>query len=405
MTTPLLADLERAITERDQSFFAEDINHWRDAMVGGAAGSRVLVVGGGGSIGSATARALLSYRPAALHIVDVSENYLAELIREVRSGDYDLAGIDVQTHVFDYGSATMHRFLAGIRAFDVVLNFAAVKHVRSEKDIYSLLHMIDVNVVRHARFKRWLAEFGHTGRYFAVSTDKAANPVSLMGASKRVMEDVVFDVLPAAFKITSSARFANVAFSNGSLLHSFLVRIEKRQPLAVPRATRRYFISHAEAAEICLLASLVAPSGHLMVPRFDPAEHLLLLEDVATRVLSLFGYEPWFTDDEAAAKRGVATHSPHGRWPVLLTPLDTSGEKPYEEFIGEGEIAIDAGFGSLRGIPYRPGRGLERLLAELERFINCPDASVDKELLTRIVESAVPTMHHVETGRHLDQRM
>ncbi len=242
--------------------------------------------------GSATTQALLRYRPAAVHVVDVSENYLAELIREIRSGDLDLAGIDFQTHVFDYGSAMMRRFLDGIQAFDVVLNFAAVKHVRSEKDVYSLLHMLDVNVVRQARFKRWLAECGHAGRYFTVSTDKAANPASLMGASKRIMEDVAFDILPAAFKMISSARFANVAFSNGSLLQSFIVRMEKRQPLAVPRATRRYFISHAEAADICLLASLATPSGHSMVPAFEPAEHLLLLEDVAVRVLQACGDEP-----------------------------------------------------------------------------------------------------------------
>jgi FlaA1/EpsC-like NDP-sugar epimerase len=265
--------------------------------------------------------------------------------------------------------------------------------------------MLDVNIARQARFKRWLAETGHRGRYFTVSTDKAANPVSLMGASKLVMEDVAFDVAPGAFAAVTSARFANVAFSNGSLLQSFLVRVAKRQPLAVPRATRRYFIAHAEAADICLLASLIAPPGHLLVPAFDPNEHLLLLEDVAERVLAACGFEARFFDDEAEAKRAVATEATRGRWPVLRTPLDTSGEKPYEEFVGVGEALVDVGLVSLQAVRHRAEGDLDGVLAELQRLIDDHAAAVDKQELAQLISRAVPTMRHIETGRSLDQRM
>jgi FlaA1/EpsC-like NDP-sugar epimerase len=405
INAPIQADLERTVTGRAQSFFADDVASHGHAIRDAVDGRRVLVVGGGGSIGSATLRALLPHCPSALHVVDISENYLTELVRDVRSGTIDTSGIELATHVFDYGSATMKRFLAAMPRFDVVLNFAAVKHVRSEKDVYSLLHMLDVNIVRQARFKQWLAELGHDGRFFTVSTDKAANPVSLMGASKRVMEDVAFDIAVGAFASVTSARFANVVFSHGSLLESFIMRLEKRQPLAVPRDTRRYFITHAEAADICLLASLIGADNHVVVPSLDPEEHLILLEDTAVRVLAAFGLKAIFTEDEAEAKQMVESASAHGRWPVLRTPLDTSGEKPFEEFVGEGERDCDLGFVALRGIHHHRSLGIERVLAELQRAIDGPTAPADKESLTRLLESAVPTMRHVETGRHLDQRM
>jgi FlaA1/EpsC-like NDP-sugar epimerase len=405
MRLPLLPDLERLVTSRARSPFAEDIERRRGDLERAIGGSRVLVVGGGGSIGSATARALLAYRPSAIHVVDISENYLAELVREVRSGPVDVSRLDLQTHVLDYGSPTMQRFLAAAPAFDCVLNFAAIKHVRSEKDVYSLLHMLDVNVIGQWRFKQWLAECGHALRYFTVSTDKAANPTSLMGASKRVMEDVAFDVSKDRVPAVSSARFANVAFSNGSLLQSFILRLQKRQPLAVPRDTRRYFIGHDEAAEICLLTAFLGPSGYISIPALDPVRDLLPLEQVAEKVLEAFGLRPWFTADEAAAKRALDTCERESRWPVLVTPLDTSGEKPYEEFVGQDEVAEDIGFIGLRGVRHRPAGELDAVLRELAALLEAPAVPVDKERLVGLMARAVPTLHHVETGRHLDQRM
>jgi FlaA1/EpsC-like NDP-sugar epimerase len=406
MTAPSRTDLEQLITGRLVSFFDRDVGDHSSELRVAAEGRRVLVVGGAGSIGAATTRSLLGLRPAAVHIVDISENYLAELIRDIRSGTCDVTSVDLQAHVFDYGAEVMRRFLATQRPFDIVLNFAAVKHVRSEKDVFSLLHMLDVNIVRQARFKRWLAEFGHRGRYFTVSTDKAANPSSLMGASKRVMEDVAFAVREDALPVTS-ARFANVAFSNGSLLQAFLVRLEKRQPLAVPVDTRRYFITHAEAADVCLLTALVAPAGHVLIPVLRPEEHLWLLQDIAERVLAAYGYAAAFTDDEAAAKAAICEVNAGRSWPVLLTPLDTMGEKPYEEFLAEGEHTLRVGFETLLGIRHRPNAAtdIDALVMQLERYIENPTIDIDKNQLAELLGTVVPTLRHVDTRRHLDTRM
>ena len=406
MTGPSRTDLEQLITGRRSSFFRPDIERRAPELSSAVEGRRVLVVGGGGSIGGATARALLELRPAAMHVVDISENYLAELVRDVRSGNDDFSRIDFQTHVLDYGAPLMRRFLAAENRFDIVLNFAAVKHVRSEKDVFSLLHMFDVNIVRQARFKSWLVEFGHCGRYFTVSTDKAANPTSLMGASKRVMEDVAFDTAGGTFNGVTCARFANVAFSNGSLLQGFLARLEKRQPLAAPIDTRRYFITHAEAADICLLSALVAPAGNVLIPALNPEAHLLLLQDVAARVLAAHGYAAWFTDDEVAAKAAMGDVATQRSWPVLLTPLDTDGEKPFEEFLGDGERAVRIGLETLLAIRHVTNTRVDdKLLAELARYIDHSGVNVDKEHLAALLNAVVPTMRHVETGRHLDTRM
>ena len=405
MNVPLLAELEQAVTGRQNSYFAPDIQKRRQHLRDVVANRNILVVGGGGSIGGATTRALLPLKPASVHVVDVSENYLAELVRDIRSGDQDIGGTDLLTHVFDYGAAAMRRFLAGAGRFDVILNFAAVKHVRSEKDIFSVLHMLDVNIVRQARFKQWLAQAGHRGRYFTVSTDKAANPASLMGASKRVMEDVAFDILPGAFDAVTAARFANVAFSNGSLLQAFICRMEKHQPLAVPADTRRYFISHAEAADICLLTALAGPAGHVLIPTLKPEQHLLRLQDVVERILDRCGYKAWFTEDEAAAKRAMGNVDSRRLWPVLLTPLDTAGEKPYEEFVGDGEHPVSVGFETLIGVRHTPGGELGTALAELARYIEDATVPVDKARLVALLRDLVPAMRHVDTGRHLDARM
>ena len=402
---PRLADFERTVTARARSFFADDIAAREASLTAAIRGRRILVVGGGGSIGAATTRALLAYAPAGVVVVDISENYLAELVRDIRSRNAAGDHVQLETHVFDYGAPVMQRFLAAMPKFDAVLNFAAIKHVRAERDVYSVLHMLDVNVVRQARFKRWLAATGPQARYFAVSTDKAANPVSMMGASKRLMEDVAFDVARDAFQAATSTRFANVAFSNGSLLQAFLIRIEKRQPLAVPIATRRFFVSHAEAADICLLSAFTAPDAHVLVPTLDPASHLTLLQDVAERVLRTQGYAPRFVDDEPEARAAMAEVDATGCWPVLLTPLDTAGEKPFEEFVGEGEQMVDVGMRSLRGIAHRRNPSLDALLETLVELVDEPQRHVDKARLVELLGAAVPAMRHRETGASLDARM
>jgi FlaA1/EpsC-like NDP-sugar epimerase len=389
---------------RTRSLFHEDLAAARGVIDDRVAGARVMVVGGAGSIGSATTRLLLRHRPAALDIVDQDENGLAELIRDLRGQPDDLPAVDLRLLPLDYGGGAMRRLLAEAPPYDLVLNFAALKHVRSEKDVYSLLQMLDTNLVRHRRFLDGLAAHGHGVRYFAVSTDKAANPVSLMGASKRLMEDLIFARRAPADAVTTSARFANVAFSNGSLLQSFLVRLARRQPLAVPRDTLRYFISQREAGELCLIAATAVPDGHVAFPHLDPAAELQSLDGIATRVLGHFGLAPERYDDEAAARRDVERLARAGKWPLLLTPRDTSGEKAYEEFLGDGETAADLGMARVRALRHRL-RDEGEILEAIAALVDDPARAAGKAELVALIGRAVPGFRHVETGRHLDERL
>lgn len=398
--------LERVVTRRDESVFATDFLAKRETIAARLNGRRVLVVGGAGSIGAITTRLLLDFEPAAVHVVDHNENGLAELVRDLRGRPEGLSLQDFRTIPIDYGSAIMERLLAEEPRYDIALNFAALKHVRSEKDTYSILQMLNTNLVAHLQFKQWLARDGHGEAYFAVSTDKAANPASIMGASKRLMEDLVFGVAAGHARSTTSARFANVAFSNGSLLQGFLRRIERRQPIAVPRMTQRYFISHREAGELCVLAALAMPDRHIAVPRMDPRRELQNLDEIAVRVLSELGFEAEFVEDEDSARRSVEKLARMGRWPVLLTPLDTSGEKPYEEFLGEGENSVDVGLDAIAAICHRPSRALEDgLFDRLSVFIHDPRAAVGKSDLIELIQGLVDNFRHVDTGRSLDQRL
>jgi len=400
------ADLEARILSHSSSRFASDVQRFERELLGAVKGRRVLVVGGGGSIGSSTVALLAELGPACLHVVDLSENYLAELVRDLRGRPQGLQVADFRTLPLDYGGPIMRRFLAEAAGYEIVLNFAALKHVRSEKDPFSLLQMLDINVVRHVRFKQWLAEYGHAQRYFAVSTDKAANPTSLMGASKRLMEDVVFDVALPRGGVATSARFANVAFSNGSLLQGFLTRLAKQQPLAVPRDTRRYFVSQREAGEICLLSSLVAPAQHVMYPKLDQEAELVPLQQVAVAVLEWAGYEPEYFEDEASARKAVSAAAAGKRWPLLLTPLDTSGEKPYEEFVADGEASVEVGFDTLSAVPHAPGRAVELgLYDRLANYLEASDRTVTKAEIVALIAEGVPGLAHRETGRSLDDRL
>ncbi len=398
--------LDQAVLRRDASHFGVDLRDQRDALLAAVSGRRVLVVGGGGSIGSATTMLLADLGPSCLHIVDQSENYLAEVVRDLRGrpGGLDIA--DFRSLPVDYGSPVMGRFLADSKPYDLVLNFAALKHVRSEKDVYSLLQMIDTNVVRHVRFRRWLKAGGHGLRYFAVSTDKAANPTSLMGASKRLMEDVVFAPELSTSGVDTTARFANVAFSNGSLLQGFLSRLEKGQPLAVPRDTRRYFVSQRESGEICLLASVLGKPGTVLFPTLDPENELQLLEDIAKRILAACGYEAVLFDVESVARNALPGLRSQGKWPLLLTPLDTNGEKPFEEFVGAGERIVESGLSTLSAVMHVGTNTLtEALLEMFEDAVSRVDGALDKQAIVDAIERVIPGFNHRETGKSLDDRL
>jgi FlaA1/EpsC-like NDP-sugar epimerase len=396
-------------TGRAESRFAADIAARNEEIHEAFSGRRVLVIGGAGSIGSATSRALLPHGPAAVHVVDQNENGLAELARDIRSDALAGPSLDLQLMPLDYGAHVTQRFLARGGPYDIVLHFAALKHVRSEKDVASILQMLDTNVLKQARLMEWLAAEAPPLRYFAVSTDKAANPANFMGASKRLMEQLLFttSIVPMGSSTRTSARFANVAFSAGSLLESWSDRLRKRQPLAVPRDTRRYFVSVAESAEICLLAAAATPDRHLAIPDFNPAVDLHELAPIAEAFVRDAGFAPAWFDTEAEARQGMQREPQRGAWPILLTARDTDGEKPEEVFAAVGEEVVDIGLRALRGIPQRgcDHATLREVLDALMLWVTDPRLKVTKHALAECMVRAVPEFAPATAGKTLDARM
>ena len=406
----LIERYAKAVVGRDgATLFDQDMADHHDAIKGKVKGSNILVVGGGGSIGSATVRELLDFSPASLSVVDQDENGLAELVREIRSASGKPITCEFRTLPIDFGSTIMKRFLESSGPFDLVLNFAALKHVRSEKDVYSLLQMIDTNLVKASRFIGWLSDVGFRGAYFCVSTDKAANPVNLMGASKRLMEMLVFseNERPLSGFRVASARFANVAFSNGSLLHSFLQRFEKGQPLSVPEHTKRYFITPKESGQICLLAATCAPDRHLLFPDMNPEDDLIEMQSIAQTFVNEKGLQPRFYRNEDEAKKNCYQDIKNGYYPVLLTPLNTSGEKEYEEFVGKGETVADIGMKKIKAVKCAtPDHGaLRAFINRMDKLLLDSSIAVEKAEITKLISDLIPEFSHVETGKNLDQRM
>jgi FlaA1/EpsC-like NDP-sugar epimerase len=402
-------ELDRLATGRSDDLFSADFEERRRELTEAIRGRRILVIGGAGSIGSATIRKLIGFRPAAVHVVDQNENGLAELVRDLRSERDGLQVADFRTYPIDFGSPIMERLLSMAPPYDAVLNFAALKHVRSEKDVPSLLQMFNTNIVKAARLIERLAMSRFRGRYFSVSTDKAANPVNLMGASKRAMEHVALsgDFAGDQFASVNSARFANVAFSDGSLLQAWLHRLQKGQALAAPRATRRFFVSTSEAGQICAMAAFALDDRQIAIPRLDAVEDLHLLEEIAERVIEAHGLKARRYEDEASARQRVRADVSEGFYPLLLTPLDTSGEKPFEEFAGDEEHVTEVGLRNLLTVHYTPLTGgvVARFVERLSQLIDRPELPVTKDDIVREVGEVVPQFRHLETGRSLDDRM
>jgi len=402
---------------RETSFFAKDIQGNYEALQEAISGKKILVIGGAGSIGSNTINLISRFEPKSLHIVDQNENGLAEVVRNLRSREEGLSVEDFQTLPLNYGNPAFKYFLADNGPYDYVLSFAALKHVRSEKDPFSLIEMLNTNLILMSNLLEMLSEMEPPKRFFSVSTDKAANPSSMMGASKRLMEHFMFsDRLPRPSGMgTTSARFANVAYSNGSLLQSFHHRIASRQPLVSPRDCRRYFVSLAESGEICTLAAFLAPDGTIAIPNLNPEEHLILLEDVLFDFLKFKGLKPKVFDNEIDARAAVDVCEKQGLWPVLLTELNTAGEKPYEEFVGVGESIQDIGLKALSGVTYLPSSSgdiievrdhLKEIMSS-DVFSNIGARNISKNFLRDIIASIEPRFleTHRDSKSNLDQRM
>jgi len=403
-------------TGRDKSFLLDDMKQREQELKTSIKGKRILAIGAAGSIGSATVEVMADFEPSSLHVIDHNENELAELVRGLRSRKEGLSVEDFRTLPVDYGSPATRMFLHDQASYDIVLNFAAIKHVRSEKDVYSMLQMFDTNFRKQAQLLKWLSEIDFQGRYFSVSTDKAANPSSVMGASKRVMEHVMFDghaTGQTSFTVTS-ARFANVAFSNGSLLESFGRRLERREPMACPKDTKRYFVSLEESGQLCTLAALCAPNGAIVIPNLDPEDHLVPLEDVAFKFLEKRGLTPSIYTDEVEAQKAVEKDFAKQSWPLILTNLNTVGEKPYEEFIGANETVTNVGFQELSAIMYQESQGqhVSGLLETMNEMLESAQRAenpkpLDKNTMTDWLASVEPEFAKTyrSSDQHLDSRI
>ncbi len=399
-------------TNRTESLFKPDLVAAENDIRAAVTGKRILAVGAAGSIGSSTVHVISRYRPQSLHIIDQNENALAELVRQLRSAPEPLNIPDFQTSPLDYGALATQRFMAENGPYDLVMNFAAIKHVRTEKDAFGILQMLDTNIVKQARFRRWIANLSPKADYFSVSTDKAANPVSFMGATKRVMEHVLFDGAREAGltgRITT-ARFANVAFSNGSLLQSFENRMQRGEPIACPVGIRRYFVSLEEAGEICTLANIVPPHAHIAIPRLDPESCLVPLTRIAEAFIRENGFEPEPMEDEREACRSVNVLRRDGRWPLLLTPSNTAGEKPYEEFVGQNEKTVEIGLTNILAVPYAGlshGGSVDDVIRQIETtLLETDQREWDKDSLKAMIGRLEPSFMstHIESANNLDQR-
>jgi FlaA1/EpsC-like NDP-sugar epimerase len=390
------------IIGRDTPLFGTDIASHADDLAARVAGARFLVVGGAGSIGQAVAREIFKRNPRVLHVVDISENNMVELVRDIRSTLGYIDG-DFRTFAIDCGSRGFEALMGWSGGYDYVLNLSALKHVRSEKDPFTLMRLVEVNILNTIATLQQARTHG-ARKYFCVSTDKAANPVNMMGASKRIME--MFLMRESGHLPISTARFANVAFSDGSLLHGFEQRFLKRQPISAPRDVRRYFVTPQESGELCLMSCLLGDNREIFFPKLSEDLHLITFSEIAERYLRARGFEPWPCDSENEARRDPEALIARGYWPCYFFDSDTTGEKPFEEFfMAEEDVDLDRfqSVGVIRNA--LPAQG-DKLDMFLERIAAMQDrGSWDRRELVALFGEMLPEFAHAETGKFLDDRM
>lgn len=392
------------VTKRAESMFVGDIEANREVLTREIAGKSVCVIGGAGSIGSSYIKAVLKFRPAKLVVVDLNENGLAELTRDLRSSADLVVPADYRTYTLNFADPIFARIFREEKGFDIVANFSAHKHVRSERDKYSVQALIENNDIKAKRLMELLMEY-KPKHFFCVSTDKAANPVNIMGASKRILEDLVM-AYSAEFPVTT-ARFANVAFSNGSLPDGWLHRLAKRQPLAAPNDVKRYFVSLEESGQICMLASILGRSGEVFFPKLGE-EQMLTFSSICDHFCEEQGLEKHLCASDQEAKEFTRNKKQETRneWPVVYTGSNTTGEKAYEEFYIPGEKLDMQRFMSLGVIEETTRQPMERVDAffcELEAIFHNPDFT--KAEVVAAIKRFIPNFEHEEKGMNLDQKM
>ncbi len=390
------------ITGRSESLISEDIkNHFTDLQES-IEGKSVLVIGGAGSIGSSFIKALLHFQPRKLVVVDINENGLAELTRELRSSKKWNLPQEYTTYPIDYSSAIFEKMFRKSRGFQIVANFSAHKHVRSEKDIYSIEALLRNNVLNTKKFLELLAEMP-PDVYFCVSTDKAANPANIMGASKRIMEDMIFsysDKFPV-----KTARFANVAFSNGSLLEGFLKRMEKKQPISAPSDIKRYFVSLEESGQLCLVACMLGNNREIVYPKLA-SEQMISFDAIAENLIRESGFDLLYCKSEKEAIDSTGKIEKFNQYPVYFSVSDTSGEKKYEEFYTEDEWIDEMRYLRLGVIGNKkaPEKArIDELCQMLEKAFLKFDLS--KEEVVALLKKYLINFEHIETGKSLEQKM
>ncbi|KYN86702.1 UDP-N-acetylglucosamine 4,6-dehydratase [Vibrio cidicii] len=387
---------------RTDALFTQDIAQHEAELSRIVSQSRFLVLGGAGSIGQAVTKEIFKRHPQKLHVVDISENNMVELVRDIRSSFGYIDG-DFQTFALDIGSIEYDAFIKADGQYDYVLNLSALKHVRSEKDPFTLMRMIDVNVFNTDKTIQQSIDAG-VKKYFCVSTDKAANPVNMMGASKRIME--MFLMRKSEQISISTARFANVAFSDGSLLHGFNQRIQKNQPIVAPNDIKRYFVTPQESGELCLMSCIFGENRDIFFPKLSEALHLITFADIAVKYLKQRGYEPHLCANEDEARELAKTLPEQGKWPCLFTESDTTGEKDFEEFFTDKEVLDMARFENLGIIKNEPLYQPELLSLFEEQIAQMKDQRAwSKEQIVALFFTMIPDFGHKETGKYLDSKM
>ena len=392
---------------RNQLLFTQDIGSHEMELSEAVSSSRFLVIGGAGSIGQAVTKEIFKRNPRKLHVVDISENNMVELVRDIRSSFGYIEG-DFQTFALEIGSLEYDAFIEADGNYDYVLNLSALKHVRSEKDPYTLMRMIQVNVFNTDKTIQQSIIKG-VKKYFCVSTDKAANPVNIMGASKRIME--MFLMRRSTSIEISTARFANVAFSDGSLLHGFNQRIQKRQPIVAPNDIKRYFVAPQESGELCLMSCIFGENRDIFFPKLSESLHLITFSEIAVNYLKQLGYEPYicYSEEEARVFFNSNPQYPISNsqyWPCLFTESDTTGEKDFEEFFTDKEILDMYRFENMGIIKNDLNIEVDKLLHfenTIQSFRN--RGGWTKQEILDLCHSMIPDFGHKETGKHLDAKM
>ena len=391
---------------RTKPLFEKDIESREKELSEIVRNSRFLVIGGAGTIGSAICRELFARDPKVLHVVDISENNMVELVRDIRSskgygtGEFATFALDCGSPIFD---SFIHDEVRRLGGYDYIFNTSALKHVRSEKDSYTLMRMIDTNIFNTDKTMLQAEAMG-AQKYFCVSTDKAANPVNMMGASKRIME--MYLNRRSVSMPVSTARFANVAFSDGSLLYGFNRRIEKGQPLSAPNDVRRYFVTPKEAGELCMLSCLTGDNRDIYFPKLDEELNMVTFSSIADKYLKSMGYEPVQCATEQEARERVAELKAERKYPVYYFSSDTTGEKDFEEFYTDSEVLDMDRFESIGIIKNE----VDYDEAKLEEFTSKIEAmkasgSWNRGELIDLFNWMIPNFDHKETGKFLDGRM